>query len=281
MTSGSKLVDALGIKAGSKIEIAVGNKKVDITVDENMTINNFVDKLQSAGVKANFDAANQRIYVGSSGTGKNKDFTITASNGDGAQALKQLGLAVYDDDAKAAYQVYYDMYTDSSKKDAAVQAKMEALLKSYTAERDSLVKKLEAMPEKQEKIAETYKDRFGESVDITNAADRTDRINALKADVEQWKADLEAEDSPLTDADKDVLKEKITKAESELSYLNGYEENEKTIQESNDRIAELNSADYLNLDGDGNVGTPGTKIQAEADAYVQEKIDRAVYAIDN
>ena len=90
VTSGSKLVDTLGIAAGSKLEIAVGNKKVDITVDENMTINNLVDKLQSAGVKANFDATNQRLYIGSTGTGKAKDFTITASNGDGADALKKL-----------------------------------------------------------------------------------------------------------------------------------------------------------------------------------------------
>ena len=241
VTSGSKLVDALGIKAGSKIEIAVGSKKVDITVDENMTVNNFVEKLQSAGVKANFDASNQRIYIGSTGTGKNKDFTITATNDDGAKALKQLGLAVYDEDAKAAYQKYADMASDPAKKDEAVQARIEALLKSYTSA----------------------------------------RISALKADVEKWKADLEAEGSPLTDADKDALREKITKAESELSYLNGYDANEKAIKESNDRIAELNSADYLNVDADGKFGTAGAKIQAEADAYVQEKIDRAVVTINN
>lgn len=273
VTSGSKLVDALGIKAGSKIEIAVGSKKVDITVDENMTINNLVDKLQSAGVKANFDAANQRIYVGSSGTGKDKDFTITASNSDGAQALKQLGLAVYDDDAKKAYQAYYDMYTDPSKKDAAVQARMEALLKSYTSERDSLVKKVEDLTKKQPTVAEAYKQEFGDSVDITNATARTKRIADLKTDVEQWKAKLEAENSTPTGADKDALKEKITKAESELSYLEGYETNEKTIETSKARITELNSADYLNVDADG---TPGAKIQAEADAYVQGKIDNAI-----
>ncbi len=281
VTSGSKLVDALGIKAGSKIEIAVGSKKVDITVDENMTVNNFVEKLQSAGVKANFDASNQRIYIGSTGTGKNKDFTITATNDDGAKALKQLGLAVYDEDAKAAYQKYADMASDPAKKDEAVQARIEALLKSYTSERDSLTKKVETLTKKQPTVAEAYKKEFGDGVDITDEADRTARISALKADVEKWKADLEAEGSPLTDADKDALREKITKAESELSYLNGYDANEKAIKESNDRIAELNSADYLNVDADGKFGTAGAKIQAEADAYVQEKIDRAVVTINN
>lgn len=281
VTSGSKLVEALGIEKGSKIEIAVGSKKVDITVDENMTVNNFVEKLQSAGVKANFDASNQRIYIGSTGTGKNKDFTITATNADGAQALKQLGLAIYDEDAKAAYQKYADMKSDPAKKAEAVQARIEALLKSYTSERDSLTKKVETLTKNQPTVAEAYKKEFGDGVDITDEADRTARISALKGDVEEWKKELEAEGSPLTDADKDALREKITKAESELSYLNGYDANEKAIKESNDRIAELNSPDYLNADADGKVGTAGAKIQAEADAYVQEKIDRAVETINN
>lgn len=281
VTSGSKLVEALGIEKGSKIEIAVGSKKVDITVDENMTVNNFVEKLQSAGVKANFDASNQRIYIGSTGTGKNKDFTITATNADGAQALKQLGLAIYDEDAKAAYQKYADMKSDPAMKAEAVQARIEALLKSYTSERDSLTKKVETLTKNQPTVAEAYKKEFGDGVDITDEADRTARISALKGDVEEWKKELEAEGSPLTDADKDALREKITKAESELSYLNGYDANEKAIKESKDRIAELNSADYLNVDADGKVGTAGAKIQAEADVYVQEKIDRAVETINN
>ena len=276
VTSGSKLVDTLGIAAGSKLEIAVGNKKVDITVDENMTINNLVDKLQSAGVKANFDATNQRLYIGSTGTGKAKDFTITASNGDGADALKKLGLAVYDDDAKAAYQKYADLASDPAKRGEAVQARIEALIKSYTAERDSLVKRVENLTKNQESLTEAYKKEFGESVDITDDTDRKNRIDSLKADVEQWKKDLEAENSPLTDADKEALKEKIVKAESELSYLEGYDTNKKALEESNARITELNSADYLNVDADGKAGTPGAKLTQEADDYVQGKIDQAL-----
>ena len=276
VTSGSKLVDTLGIAAGSKLEIAVGNKKVDITVDENMTINNLVDKLQSAGVKANFDATNQRLYIGSTGTGKAKDFTITASNGDGADALKKLGLAVYDDDAKAAYQKYADLASDPAKRGEAVQARIEALIKSYTAERDSLVKRVENLTKNQESLTEAYKKEFGESVDITDDTDRKNRIDSLKADVEQWKKDLEAENSPLTDADKEALKEKIVKEESELSYLEGYDTNKKALEESNARITELNSADYLNVDADGKAGTPGAKLTQEADDYVQGKIDQAL-----
>lgn len=283
VTSGSKLTEALGIEAGSKIEIAVGGKKTDIVIDENMTINNFVDRLQSAGVKANFDAANQRIFIGATGTGKSKDFTLTASNGKGEAALDKLGLAVYDEDAKAAYQIYADMATDSSKKDEAVQARIEALIKSYTAERDSLVKRVETLKENQESLVEAYNQEFNKdgSFNIENDTDRADRIAALKTDVEQWKAELEDENSPLTDADKEALQEKIIKAESELSYLNGYDTNKTAIEESEARIATLNSADYLNVDADGNAGTPGSTLTQEAADYIQEKIDKAVDTLKN
>ena len=47
---------------------------------------------------------------------------------------------MYDDDAKAAYQKYADLASDPAKRGEAVQARIEALIKSYTAERDSLVK---------------------------------------------------------------------------------------------------------------------------------------------
>lgn len=283
VTSGSKLTEALGIEAGSKIEIAVGGKKTDIVIDENMTINNFVDRLQSAGVKANFDAANQRIFIGATGTGKSKDFTLTASNEKGEAALNKLGLAVYDEDAKAAYQIYADMATDSSKKDEAVQARIEALIKSYTAERDSLVKRVETLKKNQESLVEAYDQEFNKdgSFNIENDTDRADRITSLKADVEKWKADLEAENSPLTDADKEALQEKITKAESELSYLNGYDTNKTAIEESEARIATLNSADYLNVDADGKAGTPGSTLTQEAADYIQEKIDKAVDTLTN
>ena len=128
----------------------------------------------------------------------------------------------------------------------------------------------------QESLTEAYKKEFGESVDITDDTDRKNRIDSLKADVEQWKKDLEAENSPLTDADKEALKEKIVKAESELSYLEGYDTNKKALEESNARITELNSADYLNVDADGKAGTPGAKLTQEADDYVQGKIDQAL-----
>ena len=123
VTSGSKLVDKLGIEAGSKFEITSGGKTVEITVDENMTISSLVSKLQSVGVKANFDATNQRLFIGANGTGEANDFTITATNDSGTKALDKLGILVYDKDVKAAYQKYADIGADADLKNQAIEAR--------------------------------------------------------------------------------------------------------------------------------------------------------------
>lgn len=268
VTSGSSLVDKLGIEAGSKFEITVGGKKTDITVEEGMTINSLVSKLQSAGVKANFDATNQRIFIGADGTGEAKDFTITASNEAGTDALKKLGILVYDDGAEAAYQKYADMDTDASLKDAAIQSRIEQLLKSYTSEKTGLEKDIEALNKKQTSLVEAFNLEYGrEDFDITDNDSRAARKTELDEKIADLKEQLEAEG--LSDEEKANLTNDLNKAEGELSYLNGYDTNQESIQKKSDRINELDT-DYLNEDG-----TAGTKIQEEATAYIEDKISNA------
>lgn len=84
---------------GKKITINVGTgddaKKTEIEITADMTIGQFTKELGKAGVNANFDETNQRFFVVAAGTGKDKDFTISAS---GSDTLKALGL-----DASATY----------------------------------------------------------------------------------------------------------------------------------------------------------------------------------
>lgn len=93
-TAASKLSE-LGYTGGSgTITVNANGKTTDIAVDENTTISDFVKSLNSAGVKANYDASHHRIYVASSKTGKDSDFSLTGSDADGAAALSKLGLSV-------------------------------------------------------------------------------------------------------------------------------------------------------------------------------------------
>lgn len=85
---GDTSLSALGIEAGSKIE--VNNKEINIT--SSMTVNNLIAKLKDAGVSANFDETNQRFFVNSTKSGAEGEFTITANNADGLSTLQSLGL---------------------------------------------------------------------------------------------------------------------------------------------------------------------------------------------
>ncbi len=99
-------------------DISVNGKQ--ITVGKTTTVSEFISKLNDAGVKANFDATNQRIFVSSTASGKDADFTITSLNKNGTTALKQLGLNV-----AAAAEKEYIAYADKT------DDELTALLQKY------------------------------------------------------------------------------------------------------------------------------------------------------
>lgn len=275
LSSGSKLVDRLGIQAGSKFEITVGGKTTDIEIDENTTISSLVSKLQSAGVKASFDATNQRLFIGAEGTGEDKDFTITASNDNGTGALSKLGILIYDNSTKAAYQKYADMAGDSDLKDAAIKEREAELLKSYTAEKKSIEDAIKSLEEKQTKLVDAYNEEYGKdsSVDIEDTNQRKDRKAALNTEIENLTKELESDSlSPEEKAEKEAA---LNKAKGELSYIEGYDTNLTSLTEKNERLNVLKT-DYLNEDG-----TAKAKITEEATAYIDEKISKAVDVINN
>ncbi len=93
--------------AAGHIEVNTKGKTTTIDVDANTTISQFVKKLNDAGVKANFDEANQRIFVASDGTGIENDFKIAATNAGGVKALSCMGLMTND---ISAYDSYADLF---------------------------------------------------------------------------------------------------------------------------------------------------------------------------
>lgn len=83
-TSKSKLVNLLGADGNptfsgkEQIKIESGDKTVYLDVDENTTIQNFVDKLASAGLNASFDEKQQRFFISSNKSGAGNSFKITS-----------------------------------------------------------------------------------------------------------------------------------------------------------------------------------------------------------
>lgn len=106
---------------GGEGDISVNGKQITIT--GTTKVSEVISKLNDAGVKANFDATNGRIFVSSTESGADADFTITALNANGTTALSKLGLNVAP--ATADEEKKYAAYADKT------DDELTALLQDY------------------------------------------------------------------------------------------------------------------------------------------------------
>lgn len=95
--SNAKLTDTaenggMGLAVGGSFTVTTGGVATEITIEDTTTIADVVWKLQKAGLNANFDEKNQRLFVSAKETGKDNDFSLTASNAGGDATLVALGL---------------------------------------------------------------------------------------------------------------------------------------------------------------------------------------------
>lgn len=77
---------------GGSFTVTANGKSTSITVKSGSTISEVVTAMKSAGVDANYDEKQNRIFVASSKSGYDTDFTLTADNAQGFTALSVLGL---------------------------------------------------------------------------------------------------------------------------------------------------------------------------------------------
>lgn len=267
LTSGSKVAESLGIEAGSKFEVETKGKKTEITIDENTTMNSLVNQLKAAGVNANFDAEQQRLYIGATETGKNADFTLTASNAKGTNALDKLGILTYDENTLKAYQKYAGM--SDADKQSLINSRVEARRAAYVKDRDALEESNKKLADKKQELINAYNMEFaGDSgFDITNEASR----DARKKDINKSIEDLSAKES----LDEDE-QSKLNHLKGELSSIERYEDNEASIAKNNEKIAAID--EYVDEDENGDWQATD-KLKGEEKSAVEAKITEAKKAV--
>lgn len=153
--TGRASLGQLGFKGNGKISVnGAYGQSVEIAVDENMTINQFVDKIKEVGLNVNFDQDNQRIYMSSRDTGKEANFTLSANDSKGFEALAALGLltAPPADKDSEEYKAYmntaeYKEYakwknyaTDDVTREKLIEDTVAARAKAYKEQNDALEK---------------------------------------------------------------------------------------------------------------------------------------------
>ena len=254
-TSGTKLTD-LGIEAGSVIEVNTGGKTTEIEVTDSMTLAGLTDKLNTAGLKANFDSKTQRLFIGASDSGKKADFTITANNTQGTTALDKLGILIYDKDSLSRYQAYADLRTDADAYQAALDKEVAARLKTYQSKSKTLTDAITSLEEKQQKIKDDYTgDDFDVLINNTDGA-----LDTLKADIEA----LEAKEDPTEEETA-----RLNELKGKLSFVEGYQDVQKQIDETQTSLDEVQS--YINADDN----TASDKLKSEVADWLDEKITQA------
>lgn len=283
LTAMSKLSD-LGVTGEGSFTVKTGSSMVDIQVNGDSTISDVLTQLKNAGLNANFDETHQRFFVSAKESGKDSDFSLTATNAGGLSALAALGLQVgLDDDAatKAEYTAYSKYYVAGDRDatlanmaaliDKAVQSRTDSYLSQYK----SLVETKTAAQKKIEELNEKYKDDPLRSVE-----EYTADIEAKNAQIAETK-ELMKQDA-LTADDRKILEEKLVTLNKELSELNTRKADAESLQTQQETIAKAEAdmtevEKYVNItsatDADGNV-----TYSAEATDQLKKEVNDHYYA---
>lgn len=129
VTSESTLSD-LGYSGGTgtiKLTNHETGETTDVTVSGDTKISDFVKSLSEAGIKANFDEKNQRIFISSAKTGADNGFDLKAQDEEADKALFALGLSMQ----STVYQS--TDYNDDNYRSEAADAKIKLNGVEYTS----------------------------------------------------------------------------------------------------------------------------------------------------
>jgi len=117
---GSDTLSKLGIDGETTLTLKKGDgSTTDITISGETTMNDFVKSLKDAGLNANFDEANQRLFISAKSTGKDNDFEfvqhtpVNSANRKMNNVMSSLGM-LQEKDAQA-YVDYYNNVNGTSK----------------------------------------------------------------------------------------------------------------------------------------------------------------------
>lgn len=94
----TKLSELTGIGDDETLSFSITTKgkTTDINLKGSSKISDVVSQLKKAGINANFDDTHHRMFLSATDTGEYADFTLTANDGNGFDALTALGINLSD-----------------------------------------------------------------------------------------------------------------------------------------------------------------------------------------
>lgn len=255
----SKLVDIVGKDENARqIQVTVNNKTTNITIDEKITIGDFVKKLQDAGLNANFDETHQRFFISAKESGAAGDFALTANNEKGYNALKSLGLTTSldtDTATKALYEKYCYEIKDGNGKGSGKYAVYQGQdwEEIVNKEIDSRLSQYKENVQKLEKVTKDYDElvsKYKEKYSVTEVEDQKKLEDELAEKEKKLKKDTK------------LTSDERKKLEKEIETLKAKVEDRKAISELEAKKTELEDA-----------------VKQDADYFVKDPADDNKYII--
>lgn len=254
----------------SELGYTGGNSTIEVTKNDgtteqfqitaSTTVNDFVNSLKEAGLNANYDASNRRIFVSAKESGIDGDFNITGLDENGENALKALGLdvaLVSVDSAtgersftasaaayKEAYNRFYQKATDTNGDGVIDVDDVKAYINGQISEYEALQKQWNVQNGTYQKTSAENREfqeeleKLQSAYDGVDLADRkteledsltslTDAVAAAQTNLDTVTADIEAQIAALDttsetyEEDKAALEAQITVAQEALDAAQG------------------------------------------------------------
>ena len=131
----------LGFSGEGSFSVSGSGITIDVDINEDMTLEDVVGKFKAMGLNASYDQDNQRFFISSANSGAINNFTLTANDSKGMEALAKLGLlSNFDPDSEEykGYKTWADYATDAAAYQKVLDAEMARRAAAYKAANDQL-----------------------------------------------------------------------------------------------------------------------------------------------
>lgn len=266
-TSATKLKDIEGMQldADGKINLTLktGGKSTDISLSGDSTIADLTNQLKNAGVNASFDTTYQRMFISATTTGADADFSLTANNQNGFDALSALGINVLDKATKSEYTRIANMSAvdKTAYIDAQVQAKTEKANAAITAAEKTIADN--------QKLFDEF---FEKNTDPELGKDDLQTSEQIKT----YKEKLTAYRDGLKDAPEGETEEAKTEREEKLKAA---EATLKSVDTLAGYVSKIESAQQTKADNEVLVANNSASIRNEVTQDLEKRITMAKTAL--
>lgn len=266
-TSSTKLKDIEGMQLGGDGKISLtlktGGKSTDISLSGDATIAELTKQLKNAGVNASFDETYQRFFISSTTTGKDADFSLTANDQNGFNALSALGINVLDTATKSEYTRFANM-SDADKAsyiDAQVQAKTESANAAITAAEKTITDN--------QKLFDEFFEKNTDPELVKDDLQTSEQIKTYKEKLTAYRDGLKDAPEGETEEAKTEREEKLKAAEATL----------KSVDTLAGYVSKIESAQQTKADNEVLVANNSASIREQVTKNLEERISMANSAL--